>query len=241
MFKRDFLKAAGAALAFSGPAFAAGKTWKVTVAQMPVVSESRDKGVFIDLLKSMERACGDRFEVQVVPFARSIGDVADRKADFHWPLLQQPGSPGTREKFDYASPVLYHVNFVLYTAKNSSVSLASLGKSKIETDAAHVEYFDFPVVGSSNLEGSIKRVDAGRLDGLIFADVAIDPIVKATKLSNLKRTLYKRMPVMFVLPKGERGGPTDKFLTATVDKMKASGEWAKGVAALDAAYDDWQP
>lgn len=225
----------------AGSAFAAGKTWKASVAQMPVLSESKDKGVWIDLLKALAKASGDTIEIEVVPFARSMANLMEGRADFHLPLLQVPGSPNGREKFDYSTDGTSQVNFVAYITKTSSVTVATLRKANVETEAAHLEFFDFPVRPSTNIENSLKKVDAGRIDAFIFADTATDPVLKSTKLPNVKRELYARFDVKFVLPKGGNGGATDKFLSQTIAKLRASGEWQKVTQPLNIAYDNWQP
>lgn len=227
--------------AFVSPVFAAGKTWHASLAQMPVYAESKDKGVLVDFVKALEKASGDKIEIQVVPFPRSMNDVQEKKVDFHLPLIQMPGSETGTDKFDYSTDTIFHVNFTLYSGKALDISPASASKFKVETEAAHTAYFSFPVAPSSNIEGSLKKVDAGRLDAFVFADFASDPIVKGGKLANVKRQLFKRFDVKVVLPKGGRGGATDKFLSETIAKLIKSGEMAKIMGPIDTPFDNWQP
>ena len=238
---RKLLCAAVLPLIWITPAHAAGKTWKASLAQMPVYAENRDKGILVDFVKALEKASGDKVEYQVVPFPRSMNDVQEKNVDFHLPLIQLPGSETGTDKFDYSTDIIFHVNFTLYSGKAIDITAATAGKFKVETEAAHTNYFNFPIAPSSNLEGSLKKVDAGRLDAFIFADGASDPIVKQAKLTNVKRQLYKRFDVRIVLPKGARGGPTDKFLSDTIAKMVKSGEMARIMGPLEAPFDNWQP
>ncbi|MCC7150837.1 MAG: transporter substrate-binding domain-containing protein [Rubrivivax sp.] len=228
---------AGMGMALVGsPALAAGKNWKVSLAQMPGYAESTDKGVLVDLVKALEKVSGDKVELQVVPFSRSMTDVQGKKVDLHMPLIQLPGSETGTPKFDYSKETIFHVNFALYSNKSVDVSPATASKFKVETDQAHVDYFDFPIVASSNIESSLKKVNAGRVDGFIFADVASDPIVKAAALTNIKRQLYKRFDVKVVLPKGERGGAADKWLTENIGKLRASGEYNRIMGMIDTPF-----
>ena len=87
----------------------------------------------------------------------------------------------------------------------------------------------------------MKKVDAGRLDAFIFADAAADQFIKQNKLTNIKRQLYKRFDVKIILPKGGRGGPTDKFLSENIAKLIKSGEMAKIMGQIDAQFNNWQP
>jgi len=226
---------------FLYPAVGSAKTWKASIAQMPVYAESKDKGVLVDFVKALEKASGEKIEYQVVPFPRSMSDVQEKKVDFHMPLIQIPGSETGTDKFDYSTATIFHVNFTLYSNKKGDITPQNVGKSKVETEAAHTAYFGFPVIQSFSLEGSLKKVDAGRIDAFIFADNASDPIIKKEKLSNIKRQLFKRFDVKVILPKGDRGGATDKFLSAAIDKLKKSGEFNKIMGVIDAPFDNWQP
>ncbi|GAB1389965.1 MAG: hypothetical protein AMXMBFR78_12360 [Rubrivivax sp.] len=225
----------------AGNAMAAGKTWKVSLAQMPVYAESADKGVLVDLVKALEKVSGDKLELQVVPFQRSMSDVQGKKVDFHMPLIQLPGSETGTPKFDYSKETIFHVNFTMYSTKGVDVSPATASKFKVETEQAHVDYFDFPIVASSNIESSLKKVNAGRVDAFVFADAAADPIVKGASLGNVKRQLYKRFDVKVVLPKGDRGGATDKWLSENIGKLRASGDFDRIMGMIDTPFQPWQP
>lgn len=225
-------------LAIAGAAMAADKTWRVSLAQMPGYAESTEKGVLVDFVKALEKVSGDRIELQVVPFQRSMNDVQERKVDFHMPLIQLPGSGTGTSDFDYSTETIFHVNFVLYSAKGRGVKPENASRFKVETDQAHVAYFDFPIAPSSNLEASLKKVNAGRIDAFIFADMAADPLVAKNGLTDIERQLYKRFSVRVVLPKGEHGGATDQFLSDAIGKLRASGEMERIMGVIDQPYRD---
>ena len=172
----------------------------------------------------MAKTSGKEIDIQVVPFNRSIRDVIEGKADFHMPLIKNDIVDLNKLEYTYAKPVLWHVNFVLYTNKDKPIDKSKLKDYKIETDLAHVSYFDFPVKGSTRIDSSLKKVNAGRIDGFIFADFAADPIIKKEGLKNVHRELYKVFDSCMVLPKGEKGKATDVFLTETIEKMRAATE-----------------
>lgn len=214
---------------------------KATLAEMPVYAESTQKGVLVDLVKAMAKTSGKDIEIQVVPFNKSMHDVVDGKADFHMPLIKAENIDETTLDYANSTETIFHVNFVLYTNKNKPVDKASLKDYRIETDLAHVKYFDFPIQGSARLDSSLKKVDAGRIDGFIFADFASDPIVKQEGLKNIHRELYKVFDVKIILPKGEKGKATDAFLTETIEKMRTDGSFNKIMSPIDQPYNDWQP
>lgn len=209
---------------------------KVSLAQMPVYAESLEKGILVDMSKAIAEVSGKKLELQVVPFKRSMDNVVTKKVAFHAPLIQNPNIDEKTLDYDHSTTTIFHVNFVLYTNKNKTIDGKNLKKYKIETDAAHTQYFSFPTIASSDLEASIKKVDAGRIDGFIFADVAIDPIVKNLALKNIKRELHYRFDVKIILPKGGKGGATDKLIIDAHKKLKASGKWDEIMGPLDQPY-----
>ncbi len=214
---------------------------KVSLAQMPVYAESMEKGVLVDLVKAIASESGKKIDYTVVPFPRSIDNVVGKKANFHMPLIALPNVDKTTMKYDYSTETIFHVNFVLYTKKGSKVAIDNLANLKIETELAHLPYFDFKITGSTDIVGSLKKVNGGRIDGFIFADGACDPIIKGNSLTNIKRELYKVFDVKAVLPKGETGGPTDKFLSDIITKMRTNGSYDKIMSVLDMPYNNWQP
>ena len=214
---------------------------KASLPKTPVYAESTDKGVLVDLTKAMAKTSGKDIEIQVVPFNRSMHDVMDGKADFHMPLIKPEKVDETKLGYAHSKETIFHVNFVLYTNKDKPIDKSKLKDYKIETDLAHVSYFDFPIKGSTRIDSSLKKVNAGRIDGFIYADFASDPIVKKEGMKNIHRELYKVFDVKIILPKGEKGKATDAFLTETIEKMRADGSFDKIMSPIDQPYNDWQP
>lgn len=224
-------------LAFAAlPFFAAAVGFKASLAQMPVYAESKEVGVLVDFVKALSAVSKQPIAYEVVPFARSMAYVERGQVDFHMPLIQ----PIDMEKvgFSLSSETIFHVNFVLYTRRDRPLDPALLAGKVIETDTAHTPYFPFAIKPSSSIEGSLRRLDAGRIDGFIFADKATDPVLKATGLNNIRRQFYRRFDVKIVLPKGGTGGPTDLFLSQTIRKMRQTGQFQKILGPLDRPYRD---
>ena len=130
---------------------------------------------------------------------------------------------------------------MLYTNKNKPLDINRLSEYNIETENAHVAYFDFEMEGSSCVECSVKMVDAGRLDGFIYAQVEIDPIIRKDKLKNIRRQLYRLYEVKYVLKKGARGGAADMYIREGLTILRKTGEFQKIMGRQLTPYDDWQP
>jgi len=148
---------------------------KASLAKMPVYAVTADKGVLVDLTKAMAKTSGKAIEIQVVPFNKSMHDLMDGKADFHMPLIKPENVDEAKLNYANSKETIFHVNFVLYTNKNKPIDKSKLKDYRIETDLAHVGYFDFPVKGSTRIDSSLKKVNAGRIDGFIFCGFRLRP------------------------------------------------------------------
>lgn len=226
-------------LMICSPAIA--KQLTVSIAQMPIISENENKGVLIELIKAIEKEAGVTIKREVVPFARSLDNVINRRVDFHLPLIKNPDVDAARLDFDFSTESIYEVNFVLYSNKNKPLDINKLSQYKLETDRAHTTYFPFKIEPSVSVESSMKKLEIGRIDGFLFADVAVDPLIKELDLKNIHRTLYKVFEVKIVLPKGERGGDLDRRLSAVVIRIKQNGTHDKIMGPVYKRYQNWQP
>jgi len=219
----------------------AGQAYKATLANLPIYAETMENGILVDLVKAMAKESGNDIGIAVDPFARSINNVQVGKADFHMPLIAVPNIDQASLEYDYSTETIFHVNFVMYTKKGSHMTREKLATSKVETDIAHIPYFDFKIEGSANPEQSLKKVNAGRIDAFVFADFAMDPLIKKNNLTQIQRELYHIYEVKIILPKGGRGGATDTFLSETIGKLRSKGEYEKIMALALMPYDNWQP
>ncbi|MDY6904509.1 MAG: transporter substrate-binding domain-containing protein [Thermodesulfobacteriota bacterium] len=222
-------------------ASANAQVFKANFALLSVASESPDKGVLIDLIKEIAKETGNQVEIKVYPFKRSLQNAIEHKADFHIPFIKSPYKPEDQLPFDYSTASLFDVNFILYTNKNKPIDTSNLAQYTITTDAAHVDLFDFPIKPDYQIESSLKKLNAGRIDGYIFADSEADPILKQLGLKNIRRQLYKVYDVHAVLPKGEKGKAADQMITKGMAILRQNGKWAKIIKPLDNEYVDWQP
>lgn len=206
--------------------------------------ESKDKGILVDLVKAMgEEYKGGKITWETFPFKRSMENIEKGKADFHMPQLVNPKISADKLPFQFSSDVIFKVVFVLYTNKNNKeITPKNLANYKIETDLGTMDFFDFKIAGSPDIESSLKKVDMGRLDGFVFAMPESDMALKKLGLKNIKRTEYAKYDVRIVLQKGPDGKETDKILSDLIKKLKANGKYQKIMGPiLDQKFDPWQP
>ena len=189
------------------------KTYIASLAVMPQSAEIADDGsltgAYVELIRALDHLTNIRTEMNIVPFKRSVRNLILGEADYHIPLIRIPGVDMKQLPYAFSTDTLFQVPFVLYTNKNSPVDIENLSEHSIITDSAHIDFFPFPVEGLSCLPCAIRMVDMGRVDGFIFAQNEIDPIIKELELTNVHRQLYKNFDVKILIPKGENGQEID--------------------------------
>jgi polar amino acid transport system substrate-binding protein len=219
------------------------KEYKAAVYQLPT------SDTYVNLLKAIAEATGNNFDIQIVPSARGVYMVENKQADFVCPatVSADPKKIPTM-KYDYSTASLYKTTFVLYTNKSKPIDVAELKKGnsknfKIETTASLAELFEFDLLPTTNLEGSLQKVDNGSIDGFIYSQTSGDQLLRKLALKNVKRQLYSKNDLAFGILKGTKGGEVDKMLANGITKTKASGKFDQimGVLIKSADYIDWQP
>jgi len=219
--------------------------YKVVIPQLsPATVET-----YTNLAKAIFDAAGIKATIEVVPFARAIFMVQDKQADMLVSEIENPiTAKAASQKFDTSTTPLFQIVFVLYANKAKPVDATELQKGNpknlvIETDSAHVDFFSFTPVASTAFDASLKKVDAGRIDGYIFAQPSVDATLKNLGLKNITRTFYSSYTTKIILQKGARGGALDKAITSGVEKIKANGTYdtimGKYVAGAS-KYIEWQ-
>ena len=75
---------------------------KASIAQLPVLSESPEKGIFVELVKALDEVYEEgTIEIEVYPFARSVENVLRGNADFHIPSFRNPVIPESSLPFAF--------------------------------------------------------------------------------------------------------------------------------------------
>ncbi len=222
------------------------KELKVVVPQLsPLATETYTK-----LVTAIIEATGNTASIQVMPFARCVYVMENGQADVESTIVELPDqAKWAALKYDYSTATAVKIVFVLYTNTKKSIDAAELKKGnpkayKIETDSAHVGHFGFTAIPSTNIDGSLKKVDAGSIDGYLFSQGSTDVALKRLGLKNISRQYFDTFNGVFMVAKGGRGGEIDKILSDGLAKIKVSKKYDAILAAYTAgasSYIDWQP
>jgi len=222
------------------------QSWNVVVPQL----SPQAVDTYTKTIQALAEAEGKTATVQVLPFARAVYMMETKQADILCVIVQIPDQKKWATlKYDYTTAAFVKLSFVLYTNKAKPISVAELKSGnakgyKIETDAAHVDHFGFAIAPSTSIDASLKKLDAGTIDGFIFAQGSTDAALKRLGLKNIARQEYDSFNAVFAIQKGSRGGPLDALITDGYAKIKASGKYQEIVgpyAAGASKYMEWQP
>ena len=131
---------------------------------------------------------------------------------------------------------------MIYENKSKPLDMSNPKQYKIETDMGHTGVFPFPTIGSGDIAASLRKVDAGRIDGYIFDELSTDEQLVAGGFKNVHRKLYSWVDACFVLPKGSKGGALDQALTRIMANAKNSQGYKDAYGKLKAMYkgEEWQ-
>ena len=103
---------------------------------------------------------------------------------------------------------------------------------RVESDRNALPFFDIPLLPSTSVETSLKKVDLGRIDGYIFAMTETDAVLKQLNLKNIKRYEYKVYPAPIAVAKNARGKEVQNILEPLIQKLRDNGTYDKVFAPL---------
>ena len=224
--------------------YSVADTAKVLRVSMPLMDDDPENGIVHPIVQFVEY-WGEITDTELVierfPFKRSIRNAATGQADFHFPLILDRDDVSNDNDFNhgfsYSTMPLIQITFILYTRTDNPLDLNKLSEYRIATFGGHANLFPFPVEEDYSIEGSLMKLNTGRIDGYIFADSGGDPTLLELGLTGIKRQLYKVYDVHAVLPISAAGKETDKFITEVATRL--ASEELPAMWKLQ-EYVDWQ-
>jgi len=210
---------------------------KVVVPYMGDAPGQGPEHPLVEVVRQWSEESGRQITIERFPFKRSLMMAATGEADFHFPLIKDRKATDTALPFGYSSSTLFTINFVLYTRSEVNLDIDNLQNYRLATYGGHADLFPFPISEDYSIEGSLRKVDSGRIDGFIFADSGADPVLFELGLMGIKRQLYKVYDVHAVISHQAKKGPIDQFITEVSANMDRT---ILGLAMVDQPYLDWQ-
>jgi polar amino acid transport system substrate-binding protein len=227
-------------LLFAGPVEA--RDLKGSLAKLPLLAESEEKGLLIDLVKAMDEIYTEgTISIEVYPSRRSLDNLVNGPYDFFMPIVRNENANPSDLPFSFSEYPIFRVIFALYSNKNNKeINPGNAGNFQIETEAPLVDYYGFKANPSVSTESSLKKVDIGRIDGYIMAMPETDGVLKQLNLKNIKRSYFDTFDVPFVVKKGQEGKEVEEILTSLLIQLKENGTYAKIMAPmLNQEFVEW--
>lgn len=236
---------------FAMPASAATPPdMSASMAAIPGLIDPPGKGIFVDLVRAILAHTGAHADVVVLPWPRSVDSVVAGRTDFHVPAIRLPIDKNQHLPYRFMTEKIGKVSFVIYSNAQKPLTrkmlMDALHSSErypytIETILPAENLFEFPCLSTSDIANSLRKVQMGRVDAMVWAQEESDLVIRQQKLNGIHRELLGEYEDTFVVAANAHGDEVDKILTETIKKMRFSGELAALYEKLHRPYDNWQP
>jgi polar amino acid transport system substrate-binding protein len=228
------------------------KDLKASLAYIPGLAESPDKGSFVELVKAIDEVYTEgSISIRIYPMLRSINNVVTGQADFHVPMVRSPYVLLDKKPYRFASQRMGTVCIVIYSHPDNPITKTQLLEAQSVTPfpysievirgAAQFFNFPFPTQEISKLEFSLKKLVNKRIDVLISAQEEADQLVKELQLKSISRSLFACWDDVIIIPKSPQGDATDRILSTALKELEANGKLAEIRQKIHLTYTDWQP
>jgi polar amino acid transport system substrate-binding protein len=213
---------------------------------LPGLIDSADTGAFVELVAAMGRAhVGGSLTIRAYPEARVIANVTSGQADFAFPDVRLGAEVEAGLPYRYSTEAIGRVSFVLYSHVGSRLNqrkvLERAAQGQPYAIAAPNGDWGFPTQAVFDFSSALRMIDAGRLDGFLWAQEEADLVLREVALKTIHRQHFKDFDDVFMVPRTPRGDFVDGVLTRIIRRMRADGSLAKLYARVHGPYDDWQP
>ncbi|MBN1982578.1 MAG: hypothetical protein JW795_13675 [Chitinivibrionales bacterium] len=226
------------------------KDLNASLALIPGLAESPDKGAFVEVVKAMDEVYPGKIIISVYPYARSYNNAMTGASDFHIPAGHNPEIPDSTLPYRYASEKIGSLAMVLYSNNAKPITrqdvlnaMAKGGKFPytIEVSAGAESNCPFPVTSSNDFESSLRKLNMQRIDALWNAQEETDLIIRKLKLKNINRSFWGMFDDVIVIQKSAKGDEINEILSGLLKKLRESGKLEKIYSKVHVPYDDWQP
>ena len=208
------------------------KTVKIGTYQIPLMVESKDKGVFIELLKEVAKRSGDSIEIVVMPPKRTVGAFHGGKLDGFFPcldvLLQKEAAK--------SAPIYVKQDFA-FTRSDSPLitSMAGLEGKKVGITVGYPYAKALMTNPKIKLEAAasdvlnMKKLSRGRIDAFVVEEKTGLKALKESGAQNIHypqgKPLSKQEVYFAFQPTPEGKALARRFSKALAD-MKKDGSFA---------------
>ena len=212
------------------------KKIKLGTFQIPLMVESSEKGLFVDLTKEIAKRAGVEMEIVVTPPARTADQFAKNEIDGWFPGLDVT-MPKTPAK---SAPIYIKTDFIFYKKGKEAKSIADLKGKTVGITNGYP--YDKAVTGSTSFKletaaedvYKMKKLGAGRIDAFIVEEKTG---LKAKEQSGEKDILYSsadpvsKQEVYYAFQNTDEGRQLAEKFSKAIKEMQQDGSFGKIMAA----------
>jgi polar amino acid transport system substrate-binding protein len=222
-------------------------TIRVNAVLLPGVIESATQGPFIELIRALDVAYpGGNFQIEAYPLARVLNNLKNRDCDIAFPDLHMQAGDDTVLPYRHSSESVGTVSFVLYVNSDKPLTHDMIERAR---NAPKFPYFieapktnwGFPVLAFHTLESAFKKVSAGRIDALLWAQEEADYELRRLGLKNIRRVHFGDFNDVFMLNRDARGDFADRVLMQAIRDLRRSGRLEMLYRHIHSPFVAWQP
>lgn len=202
---------------------------------IPLMVESKTKGIFIDLTRELAKRAGINIDINILPAKRAINDFNLGNADALFPALN--AFFPDKKSFLPTEEIIYIKRDIAFTLKGQELieTIAQLEGKKIGITRGYA-YAD-EVINNPNIdffmtnsdEYSAKMLKAGHIDAFIAEEISGLTALKRMKLKNEIQYSSKRpiseSDVFYATQATEQGRYLAELLSQQLRLMKEDGSF----------------
>lgn len=233
MFKKSFL-----ALVFSlSTIVSAADTLTIGTFPIPLMVENENKGVFVELVKTIAKKSGIEVKIQVAPPKRTMGKFFEKKVDMVFPALDVNFPAG--KKVEKCPEIIYVKRDFAFTKKGSPMlkTVAELEEKKVGITrgypyAAALTNNNLVKLEPANKdEQNAQKLAAGRIDAFVVEEKsglkAFEMTKTKDKIQYDPKVPLSEQDVFFAFQATPNGKKYAALFAETLKAMKADGSFGK--------------
>lgn len=220
--------------------FAYGKIYKFGAFPIPLMVESKDKGIFIELTKEIAKRANVTIEIVVEPTKRILNGFNENQLDIIYPAVDV-----TLPKPAERTTAVYHkIDYTFYKTDKPYKTMKDLEGKKVGITLGYPYTRELTGNKSIKIEMSndditnFKKLEAGRIDAFVVEEHSG---VKALKDSGVKGIAYdktrplSKMDVYYAFQKTAEGKELAMKFSKALEDMKKDGTFARIMGQTAAA------
>jgi len=205
-------------------------------------ADGQPTGDYVRLFQLIDEAYEEgALTIGVYPFARSVNNLQQGKAEIHFPLVRPQDEQDA--PFLFVPEPVFHPVFVLYSRSDAPLGPEDdLSTKRIETvGGSRTRSFSFSVGIAENPEAGLRKLSLGRIDGYIGEQSGTDAILKDLGLRNIHRELFRVVEIGIAVQKTDEGNRLAGKLVEVLQELKQEPGFREFISSVYGAYEDWQP